>query len=101
MVVIDLHAVLFTEPRIVTSELRLWGDVRENGENQLVWDSENCEQEMEYISIQQEETTEEFVLKLVWGAGDRPMAGRRRSLFLRLRPFADLVKNESDRKSVV
>lgn len=49
MVVVDLHAVLFTEPRIVTSELRLWGDVRENGENQLVWDSENCEQEMEIL----------------------------------------------------
>ena len=51
MVVIDLHAILFTEPCIVTSELRFWGDMGENGENELVWDSENCEQGMGYINI--------------------------------------------------
>lgn len=42
MVIVDFHTILFTEPCIGTSELRLWGDVRENGENELVWEFENC-----------------------------------------------------------
>jgi len=43
VVVIDLHAVLFTEPRIVTGEPRFWGDVGENGKHEFNWEFEDCE----------------------------------------------------------
>jgi len=41
MVVINLHAILFTEPCIVTGELRFRRNVRENGKNEFVWQFEN------------------------------------------------------------
>jgi hypothetical protein len=42
MVIVDLHTILNTEPCIVTGEPRVWGDVGENGKDELVWEFENC-----------------------------------------------------------
>jgi len=41
VVVVDFHAVLFTEPGIVTSELRFWGDVGENVKEEFDWEFED------------------------------------------------------------
>ena len=43
MVVVDLHAILLTEPCIGTGELRFRGDVGENRENKLVREFKNYE----------------------------------------------------------
>ena len=37
---------------------------------------ENCENEMEYISVGSNELMREFALKLICGVGNRPTAGR-------------------------
>ena len=46
MVIIDPHTIRDTEPCTVASEMRFWGDVRENGKDEFVWEFENCEVEM-------------------------------------------------------
>ena len=68
--------------------LRVWGDVKDNGKDKLVWELENCK--IWSVIIQSKELMREFVLRLVWGAGDRLMAGGR-CCFLP-RPDASLVE---------
>ena len=43
MVITAVPAIWNTESGIVTSEPRVWGDVRENGKDKLVRKFENCE----------------------------------------------------------
>jgi len=45
--IVDIHVVLDTESCIVTGELGFWGDVRKNGKNKLVWESEDYENVIE------------------------------------------------------
>ena len=49
MIIIDPNIVHHTESCIVTGELRVRGDVREDGMDKLIWEFENCE--VEWISI--------------------------------------------------
>jgi len=56
MVIIHLHTILGTEPRIVTGELRFWGDVGEYGKDELVWEFKDCEKGMRQINAQLEVT---------------------------------------------
>ena len=58
-------------------ELWTWGDMKEDGMNKFVCESENCENGMGQIKIRPKEVTRELVLRLFWGAGDRSMVGRR------------------------
>jgi len=41
MVIVDLHTVLNAEPCVLTGELWFWGDVGENGKDELVREFEN------------------------------------------------------------
>jgi len=41
VVVTYLHKILDAEPCVETGELRFWGDVGKNGEDELVWEFEN------------------------------------------------------------
>jgi len=43
MVIVDLHIILNTKSCLVIGEPRLWGDVKENGKDKLVWELEDCE----------------------------------------------------------
>ena len=43
MVITGRQATPNPEPCIVDGKPRVWGDVRENGEDGLVWEFENCE----------------------------------------------------------
>ena len=43
MVIVDLHTVLNTEPCILVGEVRVRGDVAEDGEDQFVGELENYE----------------------------------------------------------
>ena len=69
---------LSAEPCMVTSKLRERGDVRENGKDKFVWEFENCENRMEQVSIRTTEVTQEIVMRLVWGAGDRSISANSR-----------------------
>jgi len=94
MVIVYLHTILGTEPRIVTGELRFWGDVEEYGKDKLVWEFENCEKRMRQINVRLE-VTREVILRLVWGAGedrdfDNGLIGGR---CFPPNPDANLVKN--------
>ena len=42
MVIAGVHVVLETEPCILTGEPWIWGDARENGKDEFVWEFENC-----------------------------------------------------------
>jgi len=89
MVVVDLHPILDTKTCIRTGELRVWGDVGENGKDEFVWELENCENGVGWVNILSREPMEEVVPRLVWGAGDRRMTGR----CFPTRPCASLAKN--------
>ena len=54
MVITNLAAVLNTEPCVVSGEAWVWGDMRENGGDELVWEFENS-----------------FVLRLIYSYFDR------------------------------
>ena len=43
MIIIDPNIIHHTEPCIVTGKLRVWADVREDRNDKLVWEFENCE----------------------------------------------------------
>ena len=43
MVIVHPHTVLEAEPCMVTGEPRFWGDVGENGKDELIWEFENYE----------------------------------------------------------
>ena len=45
MVIVEPETIQSTEPYIVTGELRVWGDVREERKDGLVWEFEDCENE--------------------------------------------------------
>jgi len=75
------------EPCIGTGELRIRGDVGEDGKDELVWELENCENGMGWVSIPSEEPMEEIVLRLVWGAGARRFPTR---------PYASLASLAKD-----
>ena len=75
----------------MTSEPRFWGDMGENGEKEVGWEFEDYEEGWDGL-IFGGVATGEFLRGLVWGAGDRPMAGAAGLSFLR-RPCGDLVKN--------
>ena len=77
-----------TEARIVSGKRRVWGNERDDGKDKLIWELENCK--IGSVIIQSKELMRESVLRLVWGAGDRLMAGGR-CCFLP-RPDASLVK---------
>jgi len=87
MVIVDLQTILKAEPCIGTGKLRVWGDVEENGEDELVWELENCGNGRGWVSIPSEEPMEEIVLRLVWGAGDRGFLTR---------PYASLANLAKD-----
>jgi len=70
MVVAHLHEILDAEPCTVTGELRFWGDVGENEEDEFVWEFENCENRIGWIGIRSREPMEVFIQRLVWGSGD-------------------------------
>ena len=40
--VVDFHTILNAEPCIATGEVRIWGDVGENGKDQLIRELEDC-----------------------------------------------------------
>lgn len=67
MVIIDPKFVLNTEPYPVTSTLRIRSNVREDGQDELVWEFENCE--IQQISARYEELILGSALMLVCGAG--------------------------------
>jgi len=67
MVIADIHTILEAEPCIGTGEVRVWGDVGENGKDEFVWELENCENGMGRVNIPSKEPMEEIVLRLVWG----------------------------------
>ena len=67
VVVTDSPHMPNTKSRIVTGELRVWGDVRENGKDKFVWEFENCENGL--INVQSKELRRVLALRLVWGAG--------------------------------
>ena len=52
------------EAFIVSGALRIWGDMREDGKDKLVWEFENCENSMGQISVRPKEVTRELVLRL-------------------------------------
>ena len=91
MVIVEPLTIQTTEPRVATGELRIWGGVRENGKDELIWEFEDCENETGWIRFDRKQ---ELVLRLVWGAGgprdfdNGTMAGRR---FLR-KPYTNLSK---------
>ena len=74
---------------------RVRRDVRENGKNKLVREFENCESEMENVSIRSKETMRRLVLRLVWGAGDPKDldSGTTAGYSFLPTPYASLVKN--------
>ena len=47
MIIADSLLMQSTESRIMTGVSRVWGDVRENGNDKLVWEFENYEGGME------------------------------------------------------
>ena len=92
MVVADPKCMLNTEPYPVTCVLGVWSDVRENGEDEFVWEFENWE--MGRIITRSEEPTRELVLGLVWGAGDpRDSSGTADGRCFLPRPHASPVKS--------
>ena len=50
------------EPCIVAGKLRVWGGMRENGEEKLVWESENCENGRNKLAFDLESWRENY-----WG----------------------------------
>ena len=54
MIIANLHTVLDTEPCVVTGELRVWGNMREDGKDELVWEFENYENGTKQINFQYE-----------------------------------------------
>ena len=79
---------------MVTDKLRIWGDVGEDGKDDLVWELEDCENGTGWISIQSKESVRGIVLRLVWGArgpNDSVNGTVGGNSFLR-RPYARLVK---------
>jgi len=73
----------------VTGKVRVWGDVREDGKDELIRELENCENGTGEVSIRPKELMEELVLRLVWGAEDRWIAG----CCFPTRRYASLEKN--------
>jgi len=55
LVIVDLHLIFDTEPRIVTGQLWCWPDVGENGKNELVREIKNCKNGMGWINFQSKE----------------------------------------------
>ena len=55
----------------MSGQLGVWRDVRENGEDEFVWEFENCGMERggSTFNILPKELMRELVLRLVWGAG--------------------------------
>jgi hypothetical protein len=84
--------VLKVEPHISTG---VWGDVRENGKDEFVWEFENCNMRCDEIEGWSIELMRELVQWQVWGPGgprnsdSGTIAGR---CFVP-RPFASLEKN--------
>jgi len=76
MVFTDVHPILNTVPCIVTSEMRVWGNMREDGKDELVRELENCENGTGQVSIRSKELMEEPALRLVWGAGELGVVSR-------------------------
>lgn len=48
----DPPGKLNAKPCIVAGELRVWGDMRENGKYKFIWEFENCENGIARINIQ-------------------------------------------------
>ena len=67
----------------------VWRDLKQDGKDELIWEFENCENGTGWIKTRSKEPMGEPVLRQVWGAGDRPMAGG--CLLLRL--YVCLVGN--------
>ena len=63
MIIIDPKIVHHTKSCIVTGELRVRGDVGEDGMDELIWEFENCE--AEWINIRSKKLVREFVPRLV------------------------------------
>jgi hypothetical protein len=51
MIIGSVHIVLNAEPRAVTGEFRAWGDMRENGKDEFVWEFENCRMGCDEIEV--------------------------------------------------
>ena len=43
MMIVDVHGILDTEAREVIEVLLFWRDVREDGEDEFVWEADNCD----------------------------------------------------------
>ena len=65
MAVAQFRTVQHMEPGIVTGEVRVGGDVRENRKDEFIWKFENCENETKDISVRPKELTRELALGLV------------------------------------
>ena len=61
--IVDPEPTLNTESYPGAGVLGVRSDVRENGEDKLVWECNNYK--MEQVNIQSEELTQELVLRLV------------------------------------
>ena len=70
MAVTQLRTVRHVEPGIVSGEVRVRADVRENREDKFIRKFEDCRNGMEQISIRFKGPTREVALGLVWGVGD-------------------------------
>jgi len=55
VVIVDLHTILDAKSCVVTGEPRFWGDVGDNGKEELSWELENCGDGMRYINFRSEE----------------------------------------------
>ena len=55
MVIADPHTIRNMEPWVVTDEPWVWGDVREDGQDELVREFENCESAMEQVDVRSKE----------------------------------------------
>ena len=84
-----LARMLDAESCIMNGVFREWGDVRENGKDQLVWEFENCGSWL--VRTRSKELMEEFLLRLVWCMGDPKdfeTIASRRSLWV---PYGGMV----------
>ena len=55
MMIVDAHAILNVVPCIATGEMGVWGDMGEDGKDELVRELENCENGMRYVSVRSKE----------------------------------------------
>ena len=90
--IVDRQTILDAEPSIVTGVTWVWGDVGEDGKDELVRKFENCECGIGRINIRPKRPMLGTVLRQVWDAGGF-VSGRVDGRRFLPRPSASLAKN--------